>query len=82
VPTIGAIWRPPETPRGSFIGNLHWLRVSNVSRYSESFEPLVHAPKMDVTTLLFFPGEASQKGSRPAAGFVGATAPESNTQPK
>jgi hypothetical protein len=82
VPTIGAIWRPPETPRGSFIGNLHWLRVSNVSRYSESFEPLVHAPEIDATTLLSFQGEASQQSSRPAAGFVGATAPESNTQPK
>ena len=82
VPTIGAIWRPPEEPRGSFIGNLHWLRISNVARYSESFVPLVHAPKVDATTLLSFPGEASHQDSRPAAGFVGATAPESNTQNK
>jgi hypothetical protein len=82
LPTIGAVWRPPEQPRGSFIGNMHWLRVSNIARYGDSFEPLVHAPKMDVTTLLSFPGEASQKGSRPAAGFVGATGPEPNNQTK
>jgi hypothetical protein len=82
VPTIGAVWRPPEEPRGSFIGNLHWLRISKVARYSKTFEPPVHAPEVDSTTLMSFPGEVSQQGSRPAAGFVGATGPESNTQPK
>jgi hypothetical protein len=82
VPTIGAVWRPPEQPRGSFIGNMHWLRVSSIARYGESFEPLEHAPEKDATTLLSFPGEASQQGSRPAAGFLGATGPEPNNQTK
>ena len=82
LPTIGAVWRPPEEPRGSFIGNLHWLRVSNVARYNESFEPPVHAPEVDATTLLSCPGGVSHQTTRPAAGFVGATAPESNNQPK
>jgi hypothetical protein len=82
LPTIGAIWRPPEEPRGSFIGNLHWLRISNVGRYGKTFEPPVHAPEVDATTLMSFPGEASQQNSRQAAGFIGATAPESKTQSK
>ena len=48
LPTIGAVWRPPEMPRGSFTGNLHWLRVSNVDRYGrEPFVPSDGEPDTD-----------------------------------
>ncbi len=81
VPTIGAVWRPPEEPRGSFIGNLHWLRVSNVARYSgASLEP-PGEPAPDANTLLLYPGETAST-ARPATGFPNATAPKSSPKTK
>ena len=77
VPTIGAIWRPPETPRGSFIGNLHWLRVSNVARYTgSSFERLAGEPEPDANTLLLYPDMVNRDAEILGGGFSGATKPE------
>jgi hypothetical protein len=79
-PTVGAIWRPPETPRKSFIGNLHWLRVSNVARYrDEPFEPSVGEPGEDANTLLLYPTGKPGPKARLGVGFIGATGPEMTT---
>jgi tRNA A-37 threonylcarbamoyl transferase component Bud32 len=80
VPTIGAIWRPPETPRRNFIGNLHWLRVSNNARYRDGpFDPGAGEPSEDANTLLLYPGGKSAQEARPGVGFAGATGPEKTT---
>ena len=76
VPTIGAVWRPPEEPRSSFIGHLHWLRISNIARYSKSFEPPVNDPLTDKNTRMFCTSENFLCDAQSAMGFEGATAPE------
>jgi hypothetical protein len=83
VPTIGAIWRPPETPRGSFIGKLHWLRVSNSARYSgASFDLRRDTPEPDPNTLLLFPDGLMRQNSASGVGFAGATSPGTEDEPK
>jgi hypothetical protein len=77
LPTIGAVWRPPEQPRGSFIGNLHWLRVSNIARYrGASFAPPAGEPASDATTLLTHSPLYADKPVRSGVGFDGATSPQ------
>jgi hypothetical protein len=79
LPTIGAVWRPPEQPRGSFIGNLHWLRVSNIARYrGASFIPPLGEPTSDANTLLTYPTDQTSDRVHMGTSFVGATAPRSN----
>jgi hypothetical protein len=76
LPTIGAVWRPPEQPRGSFIGNMHWLRVSNVARYcGSSFIPSYSEPSSDANTLLTYPSDQASHRVHTGKGFVGATSP-------
>lgn len=76
VPTIGAVWRPPEEPRGSFIGNMHWLRISNVARYGgSSFIPSSSEPSSDANTLLTYPSDQASNRVHMGKGFVGATSP-------
>jgi serine/threonine protein kinase len=86
---VGAVWRPPETPRKGFVGYLDTLRVSKMARYSgESFEPPTGKLTTDAETLLLYnftesPSSAtvaddSGNGRRGmfGVGFAGATCPE------
>ena len=76
VPTLGAVWRPPEEPRGSFIGSLHWLRISKVARYrGGSFIPPSAKPASDTNTLLTYPSNNALDRVHTGTGFVGATQP-------
>lgn len=76
VPTIGAVWRPPEQPRGSFIGFLHWLKVASVALYrGENFTPSASKPESDATTLLRYSPLFANDPVRPGVGFDGATSP-------
>ena len=78
LPTIGAVWRPPEEPRGSFIGHLHWLRISNVVLYrGASFIPPYSEPPSDTNTLLTYPSDQASNRAHTGTGFAGATSPTS-----
>lgn len=86
---VGAVWRPPETPRHGFVGYLGSLRVSKVARYSgEQFDPPTGKLPTDAQTLLLYnfnesPGSVSVEdesgnGRRGllGVGFSGATCPD------